>query len=68
MKSCTTHHYACDCREQLFNKGERSNAQAAKLLLEVWRMGVLSGELKQRVHDWLWEPEIISTETEEPGK
>jgi len=29
-KECTTHHYACDCREAKFRKLERENAALRK--------------------------------------
>ena len=31
-KECTTHHFACDCREAKFRKLERENAALRKML------------------------------------
>ena len=33
-KECTTHHFACDCREEKFKELERENKQLRQTVLE----------------------------------
>lgn len=42
MRECVTHHYACDCREEIFKELEKDNKQLRqKLDAEKWARRVM---------------------------
>ena len=53
MRPCTTHHYACDCREAAHA------AEVARLNAEIGRLNAEIGRLREaiRVNALIWRPE-----------
>lgn len=58
MRTCTTHHYACDCREA------KHAAEVEYLSAEIGRLRTEIGRLREavRVNALIWRPDTTDAE------